>query len=411
VLDTAPKEPEWQSWCYVAIGVLVIYCTIPVARALREFIAEQVGLDLFLYVTATLALIAGVMAFINLRRRRLPTDAYLFLFIIISAFMAYIYQLRDIPEEAIHVAEYGAIGILVYRALAHRTRDFSIYIMATLIVGMIGVLDEYIQWIVPSRVFDLRDIRTNFIAGGMGQLAIVAGLRPRIIVGLPNSKSWSRLCYTLALGLMLLVLGFLNTPQRIAWYASEIPAISFLLDSKSMMVEYGYLYQDEEIGIFRSRFSPDELKRLNAQRGIEVAGILDEYIRGKGYRQFLSRFTVPRDAYAHEAGVHLFRRNRYFDRAQKSNTDQGVQFNIAYRENQILSRYFPEAISKSGHSWSEELEQKARNHARETTRYDSPVSAGIITRLSERQVISLFSTMILVLLVLGFFTGRNSKTI
>jgi hypothetical protein len=177
-----------------------------------------------------------------------------------------------------------------------------------------------------------------------------------------------------------------------------------------MMVEYGYLYQDEEIGIFRSRFSPDELKRLNAQRGIEVAGILDEYIRGKGYRQFLSRFTVPRDAYAHEAGVHLFRRNRYFDRAQKSNTDQGVQFNIAYRENQILSRYFPEAISKSGHSWSEELEQKVRNHARETTRYDSPVSAGIITRLSERQVISLFSTMILVLLVLGFFTGRNSKT-
>jgi hypothetical protein len=85
--------------------------------------------------------------------------------------MVYIYQLRDIPEEAIHVAEYGVIGILVYRALSHRTRDFSIYIMAALIVGMIGVLDEYIQWIAPSRVFDLRDIRTNFVAGSLGQIA------------------------------------------------------------------------------------------------------------------------------------------------------------------------------------------------------------------------------------------------
>jgi hypothetical protein len=196
---------------------LVIYCTIPVARAFRELVAEQIGLEFFLYLTATLTLIAGLMAFINLRKRKLPTNAYLWLFGIVAAFMVYIYQLRDIPEEAIHVAEYGVIGILVYRALSHRTRDFSIYVMAALIVGMIGVLDEYIQWVAPSRVFDLRDIRTNFL----GQLAIVAGLRPRIIAGLPNSISWSRLCYTLACGLVLLAVGFLNTPQRIAWYASD----------------------------------------------------------------------------------------------------------------------------------------------------------------------------------------------
>ena len=410
MLDTAPTEPEWQSWCYVAIGTLVIYCTIPVARALRELIAEQIGINFFLYVTFMLALIAGVMAFINLRNRRLPTNAYLMLFIIVATFMAYIYQLRDIPEEAIHVAEYGAISILVYRALAHRTRDFSIYIIASLIVGMIGVLDEYIQWVAPSRVFDLRDIRTNFIAGGLGQLAIVTGLRPRIITGLPNSTSWSRLCYTLAIGLVLLALGFLNTPQRIAWYAAEIPALSFLLDSKSMMVEYGYRYEDKDIGIFRSRFSPEELKRLNQQRGAEVAGILDEYLRGKGYKRFLSSFTVPRDAYAHEAGVHLFRRNRYFDKAQNDSENQG-KYNIAYRENQILGKYFPESINGSGHRWSEEVELKVANHARETTRYESPVSAGIITRLSEKQVISLFSITILLMLVIGSFTGKHRKTI
>jgi len=383
VLDTAPTEPEWKSWCYVAIGTLAIYCTIPVARALRELVAEQIGLDFFLYLTVALALTAGMLAFRNLRNRELPTNAYIFLFAIIAAFMAYIYQLRDIPEEAIHVAEYGAISILVYRALAHRTRDFSIYIMASLIVGMIGVLDEYIQWIEPSRVFDLRDIRTNFIAGALGQLAIVAGLRPRIISGWPTSASWSRFCHTLAVGLMLLVLGFLNTPQRIAWYASEIPALSFLLDSKSMMVEYGYRYQDEDIGIFRSRFSPEELKQLNSQRGAEVAGILDEYIRGKGYKRFLSSFTVPRDAYAHEVGVHLFRRDRYFDRAQKPGANQAEQYNVAYREKQIRSRYFPAALNSSRHNWSEAEVLQVKIHARGISSYESPVSAGIITRFNQ----------------------------
>jgi VanZ family protein len=411
VLDTPPREPEWQSWCYVVVGAFVIYCTIPVARAFREIVAEKIGLGFFLYLTAALTLIAGITAFINLRKRKLPTNAYLWLIGIVAAFMVYIYQLRNIPEEAIHVAEYGVIGILVYRALSHRTRDFSIYVMATLIVGMIGVLDEYIQWVAPSRVFDLRDIRTNILAGALGQLAIVAGLRPRIISGLPSSASWSRLCYTLACGLVLLAMGFVNTPQRIAWYASEIPLLEFLLDSKSMMVEYGYRYHDEDIGVFRSRFSPEQLKNLNQKRGEEVAGILDRYIRGEGYKAFQSIYTVPRDAYAHEAGVHLFRRERYFDRAQKQTEEQSEQYNIAYRENQILSKYFPDSLNRSRHRWSEEVELKVKNHANVNKRYESSVSAGIITQISEKHVVSLFSIAILVLLVIGFFTGRHHKKV
>jgi hypothetical protein len=411
VLDAPPREPEWQSWCYVVVGALIIYCTIPVARAFRELIAEQIGLEFFLYLTAILTAIAGAVAFINLRKRKLPTNAYLWLFGIVAAFMGYIYQLRDIPEEAIHVAEYGVIGILVYRALSHRTRDFSIYIMAALIVGMIGVLDEYIQWIAPSRVFDLRDIRTNFVAGSLGQLAVLTGLRPRIITGLPNSASWSRLCYTLACGLVLLAMGFLNTPQRIAWYASEIPSLSFLLDSKSMMVEYGYRYQDDDIGVFRSRFSPEQLKNLNQQRGEEVAGILDRYFRGEDYKLFQSIYTVPRDAYTHEAGIHLFRRERHLDRAQEQSEKQDAHYNIAYKENLVLSKYFTESLNKSRHRWSEEVELEVKKRARVTPNFESTVSAGIITRLSERQVISLFSIAILVMLIIGFITGRPPKTI
>jgi hypothetical protein len=210
---------------------------------------------------------------------------------------------------------------------------------------------------------------------------------------------------------VLLAVGFLNTPQRIAWYASEIPSLSFLLDSKSMMVEYGYRYQDDDIGVFRSRFSPEQLKNLNQQRGEEVAGILDRYFRGEDYKLFQSIYTVPRDAYTHEAGVHLFRRERHLDRAQEQSEKQDAHYNIAYKENLVLSKYFTESLNKSRHRWSEEVELEVKKRARVTPNFESTVSAGIITRLSERQVISLFSIAILVMLIIGFITGRPPKTI
>jgi hypothetical protein len=120
---------------------------------------------------------------------------------------------------------------------------------------------------------------------------------------------------------------------------------------------------------------------------------------------------VPRDAYAHEAGVHLFRRETYFDRAQKQNENQGEQYNIAYKENQILNKYFPESLNRSRHRWSEEIKLNVKNQARKITTYESPVSAGVITRISENQLISLFSIAIIVLLIMGFFMGRNPKKI
>jgi hypothetical protein len=209
---------------------------------------------------------------------------------------------------------------------------------------------------------------------------------------------------------VLLAVGFLNTPQRIAWYASEIPPLSFLLDSQSMMVEYGYRYEDEDIGVFRSRFSPEELKQLDLQRGEEVADILDRYIRGEGYKPFQSIYTVPRDAYAHEAGVHLFRRERHFDRAQVQSEKQDEHYDIAYKENLILSKYFTESLINSRHRWNEEIEHVVKNNSHKISEYESPVSAGIITRVSHRQVISLFLIAIFILLSLGFFIGRVSRT-
>ncbi len=405
MLDRIPPESESRSWAYVAVGVLVIYMTIPLARGLRNFVGQYLGSEVFVYAVVLLVLLAAITAARNLRRRRLPISAYIILILIFLLYILLVFELRDIPEEALHVVEYGVLGLLVFRALLHRVRDFSIYIIACLVVGMIGIIDEFIQWIVPSRYYDLNDIKLNFIAGLLSQITIAAGLRPALIRGWPGYRAWSRVCFVAALTLLLQSLAFINTPPRVQRYASSIEALNFLLDGSGMMAQYGYLYDDPDTGWFRSRFTPVALLELDRARGRDVAAVLDRYIRGEGYREFLSRHSILRDPYAHEAGVHLFRREFHIDRARENPADPGKHYTIAYFENRILERYFATAINASSHRWNAEVAAEVRRGADTDAAYQSNVSSALITRFSETQVMFFLGGGIIGLLLLG--SGLN----
>lgn len=402
MLDALPRESESRSWLTVALFTAVIYATIPVARALRDAVDAHVGREIFLYLT--LAAIVAVVgyAYRLLRRRKSPPSAYLWLYAVLAAFAVFAWTLRAIPEEAIHVAEYGVLGLLVYRALLHRVRDWSIYVAASLVVGMIGTLDEFLQWIAPSRYYDVRDILINCAAGALAQVAIAAGLRPRLIGGAPGRASLGRLCRLSAAALTLLLIGFVNTPDRVGWYATRVDALEFLLDGSSHMAEYGHRYEHpSDTGLFRSRFAPAELARLDRERGRELAVILDRYIRGEGYAKFLARHSVIRDPYAHEAGVHLFRREYHLDRAREKPADPGEHYAIAWRENAILARYFPTALARSSHRWNAATLAEVRAGADLDRVYESAVSQTLITRLSRAQVTLIFVTLIALLFWLG----------
>ena len=224
MLDKPPTEAEWLSWVYAGMAALLIFLTVPFARTVQVIVANYIGRGFFLYIVASVAIAASYAAFANLKRRRLGPGAYVSLLGIGAAFAIYSYSLRENPEEVIHFVEYGALSLLVYRALVHRVRDYSVYFTAIIIVGTVGVVDEWIQWMTPSRVWDLRDIQINFVAGGLTQLAIFAGLRPSIVAASPNPASLRTLCRTAALVFFLFGLTLVNTPERIARYASDVPA-------------------------------------------------------------------------------------------------------------------------------------------------------------------------------------------
>jgi hypothetical protein len=355
-------------------------------------------------------LLVGVAAALRLRRMRVTTPTqYLWLLAVAAVFLGYTIELWRAPEEALHFVEYGVLGVLIYRALLHRLRDPGLYLVAALIGGIIGTLDEAIQWITPRRVWDLRDIRLNFVAGVLVQLGLALGVRPPIVSGWPGRRSLRWSAGLAALGLALLGASLLNTPPRIAWYAQRVPGLDFLLEQDGVMFEYGYLYDDPEIGRYRSRFTAAELRPLDSERAEAAAAILDRFPDRDSYGEFLKKYTPINAPFVHEARVHLFRRDLFLGTAEKyRDRERDYRFHlwVGYRENQILEKHFGRTLALSSHVLPPERIEHMRQHLLKS-RYESPVSRGLETRFTERQVAAALGLAIVAALAIAAALGRE----
>jgi VanZ family protein len=83
----------------------------------------------------------------------------------------------EIPEERTHLFEYGLVGVFIYQALCERARNGGRVpvpaIIAVILTTILGWVDEGIQWILPNRVYDWRDVGVNALAGLMAAGASV----------------------------------------------------------------------------------------------------------------------------------------------------------------------------------------------------------------------------------------------
>jgi hypothetical protein len=400
-----------MSWLHVAIWSLVIFATIPVARILQKFVYQRWGRETFTYIVLVGILLALGSSIFYLRRLRVTSrSSYFWLFATAAVFVGYTIHLRESPEEAVHFLQYGLLGILTYRALAHRLHDVSIYFAAAIICGIIGMLDEIIQWLTPERYWAFKDVWLNFLAGSLVQIGIAKGLTPSIIGGLPSRRNFRVLCRLGMAAVVLLGFSVLNTPELIGWYADRIPRLRFLKTNKSVMTEYGYLYIEPDIGSFRSRFSPSELRQTDQKRAKKAAEILDRYQSRDEYREFLKIYTPVTDPFVHEARVHLFRRDIHFRLSKKWIDNQraySIHLTIAFRENQIMEKFFRNTLHNSAYVWSAEKLALAEKYLMHDKKYESQVSKNLITRISKGQLGSFLIVLIIGLALLNFCFGRS----
>ena len=228
--------------------------------------------------------------------------------------------------ERFHFVEYGLIAFLFYRAWRPRG-DTSALVLPVLAALIVGTLDEGLQWFVPDRIGEWRDLELNAAASVCGLLFGI-GVDPSDSLAL----SWRR-----------------GSPTRIGVAAA---LTAFVLAAFVSTVHLGYAVHDAEIGSFLSRYSATELLRLSAER---ASGI-----RPPDAAPRLSR----EDQYLAEAIWHVQERNaRWTDDLAAS-----------WFENAILERYFAPALDL-GHRWPSEQRAAAAH---------TPTRAGSYTSRANR---------------------------
>ena len=172
---------ERRLWLWALAVMVAIYSTLGPARtvadALRERNLLKVSFALVLF------LVVGAIAAQWVKKRPGWREIGVALGVALAYLMVWVRI--DSWEERTHLIEYGIVAALIHQALLERVRNgrrvpapAALTVAAT---ALLGLLDEGIQVMLPSRVFDVRDVFFNALAGFMviaARLAIAPQQRP-----------------------------------------------------------------------------------------------------------------------------------------------------------------------------------------------------------------------------------------
>lgn len=414
MLREPPHEREWVSWSWAGSWTVFIFLTIPFARTVTDFVAERWGRALFRDgVSILVILTVGIVLLMAPRIRNMARVNVLWLLLVAALLAYFTLGIKASPEETIHFIEYFVLGLLVFRALAHRTRDIGIYPAALVLCATAGLFDEVLQWLTPERVFDLRDVAFNAAGAAIAQVAIAKGFSPPYISRTVQPGTIRRLCLYSGAFVATFWLCLANTPALTARLVCRVPQLWYLLYKSSAMSEYGYQHNIPRTGVFFSRFRLDDLLRLDRLRADQAAEILNNYYDPRKYGKFLRTYTPLTDPFLHEVRVHLFRRDHYLSVAPKYASKPDMQtyhYTVAWREHMFVKTFFPETLSRSRFRWRENVESAVEQKSDPNLRYISDVSADLITSFSLRTVHVVGVLVVATLFGLWLFSWNMERT-
>ena len=228
--------------------------------------------------------------------------------------------------ERFHFAEYGFLALLYHRVWRDRSAAAAL-LLAFLAVFMVGTLDEGIQWFVPIRVGEWRDVLLNSVA-------IICGLAFAVALQRRDAHFQT---YRSSRRELLVMLG----------------ATSLLFATFFNLVHVGHEVRDPAIGTFRSRYTASEL----------LAQAADRAQRWRTQPLTTLRGYSREDQYMSEGLWHIQARNEASD-------DPLTQ----WKENLILEQYFqpvldfPTYNTPIGGRWPQEQRDNVRAIAASDTR-------------------------------------------
>lgn len=297
-------------------------------------------------IIAMAAAVALVAAFIRIREHRVARYLALAAAGIVAVVYAWATGTGNANVDAVerfHFIEYGLLTFIYYRVWRDHD-DLSSIVLPACATFIIAVLDEGVQWFVPSRVGELHDVLINLAAIASGLLFSVA-IEP------------VRSFYTPSRGSVRLALG--------TGVACVVLALALFIDR----VHLGYEIDDARAGTFRSQYRAAELSKTPwTGTTTVVPGFARE------------------DHYLSEALWHLQERNR----AEGQHEPQ-----TAWHENLILERFYAPVLDAVGR-WPPEQREARRLEAAPSKPYVSNAAPYPIFTVSR----PLFWAIVAVLLAL-----------
>ena len=254
---------------------------------------------------------------------------------------------RGRPEESalerMHLVLYGVVALLLYRAFLHGGRSaIAAAFSAAVLASLVGVADEFIQWLVWTRAGDFYDCLLNASAAGCG-VVLGAGL-----FGFDTEAPSPAERRTIA----------------VLWVVLAMASVG-LVD----LTNLGHRIVDPSLGSFRSHYTADRLERLNEDRRARWP---EEPPPVPPFQPWQIQ-----DHFLNEATWHVQTRNEAFD---------AEDWFTAAAEQAILHRYYPAVLEEVRnpdgnlrHAFPEERVQRLQQEgAVPVPAYESPAGGNRI---------------------------------
>lgn len=401
-----------RAWFAVGAWTALIFVSVPLVRGIREPVAELLGAAAFGWLTIAGLLTAGVaVVWIAAKRvRRIPVGNLVALTIVgvISLFATV--QLWQRPEEAVHLLEYGILGVLITRALRHHDDDSAQYLVAIAIGAMIGTIDEVLQFVTPLRFFDFRDVWLNAAAVALAQVAVCWGIPRDTRIEPPSAAGLARACRFAAGLLVMLGLCLAATPARLGSLSDRFGWIDPLLDPNDAIAEYGYRHVFPGHGDFKSRLTLDQLRQIDTERGVEAGSVVKQH--RYRYLEFLELYSPGDAPFIYEAQVHLQSRDANIELAKREPADSQKQrehLTRAFRENQILEAFYPATLRHAEARLTRQQETALSDGFLPDYRFVSLAGIRIITFATEVHLRLGLAILLVVLLTSERLLTRRAK--
>lgn len=391
---------------------------MPFARTIQSFVSAHWGHSFFGYfvlivVAAAFFILLSLLLF-RLKIRSFTN--YLWLILVTALYIYFTLKLWNVPVEAVHFLEYGLLGFFFFTALKFHIKDKSIYFIAFFCGSLVGIFDEILQWMVPLRLWDIRDVGLNALSCGLVQTALWKGIQPKVISSVIKGKSIRMISLLLGINIILLGLCLSNTPKRVSDYTKIFPKLSFLRQ-EDVMNRFRHKHRDNEIGIFYSLLSLDELKMEDSENYIQNGKIIKGW-KIRDYQDFLRRFSLLNQTYIYELRAHLEIRDKNYNKAVEASNEETKKnfFNSAFKENLILEKYFGMTLQRASCQWGMDQYNQVKSHLDQIEFYldidsfhKSPLRFGLLFSFSERQMwISIF-VFLFILVLINVFLLRSHK--